>query len=278
MIIFGGATATGKTNAGVMLAKIGNGEIISADSMQIYKHMDVGTAKVKKEDMSGIKHYMIDIVEPGDTFSVAEYQKKAMDIISDIESRKKIPIIVGGTGLYINSLIYPLRFGNTEGDKGLRDSLKNEYQRYGREYLYKKLQRIDPDAAQNIHMNNIKRVIRAIEVKLLSGKSICDTEDLCREKRYYKMYAYDMDRTALYQRINTRVDVMFKNGLVEEVEKLIFEHKVSFDAQSMHAIGYKEFKLYYNGKINMDELIELIKKHSRNYAKRQYTWFKSYND
>lgn len=278
MIIFGGATATGKTKAGVMLAKIANGEIISADSMQVYKHMDIGTAKVKKEDMDGIKHYMIDIIEPTDSFSVAEYQKMAMEIINDIEARGKTPIVVGGTGLYINSLIYPLRFGETQGDKGLRDSLKNELQSYGKEYLYKKLQRIDPQAAENIHMNNIKRVIRAIEVKLLSGKSICDTEDLCREKKYYKMYAYTMDRAALYERINTRVDVMFKNGLVDEVERLIFEYKVTFNAQSMQAIGYKEFKHYYSGKIDMDELIELIKKHSRNYAKRQYTWFKSYND
>lgn len=275
MLIIGGATATGKTKLAVMLASLADGEIISADSMQIYKHMDIGTAKVTAEEMQNVAHHMIDIIEPTEEYSVAEYQKQALEKIKDIEQRGKTPIIVGGTGLYINSLIYPLQFGSSFKDEALRKTLANEAEEYGNDYIYNKLLEIDPISASKIHKNNIKRVIRAIEVKTLSGKSVTQSQDKI-EQVYHKIYAFNVDRSELYQKINKRVDVMFESGLVDEVHTLINNYGVRFYHQSMQAIGYKEFFAYYQNNISLDEVKELIKKNSRNYAKRQYTWFKAY--
>lgn len=277
MIIIGGATATGKTGAGIILAKMANGEIISADSMQIYKHMNIGTAKVTAEEKEGIVHHMLDIVEPSEEFSVAEYQKLALEVIADIKSRGKLPIIVGGTGLYINSLIYPLKFGSAIKDENLRETLYKDAEIYGNDFLFQKLIDVDPIAAKIIHKNNVKRVIRAIEVKLLSGQSVACEKDKNQLLTYHKMYAFSTERTELYQKINNRVDILFARGLEEEVNKLVYDYKVNFDMQSMQAIGYKEFKNYFDKSISKEDLLELIKKHSRNYAKRQYTWFRAYN-
>ena len=278
MIIIGGATATGKSDLAIKLAKEINGEIISADSIQIYKYMDIGTAKLNKQEMNGIQHYMIDIVEPFQEYSVAEYQCNALNIICDIEKRGKIPIIVGGTGLYINSLIYPLNFANINKDNELRKSLENEFSLYGKDFLYQKLCDIDNNAAKTIHKNNTKRIIRAIEIKIKTGKSINDSFDKKEKRCFYQMYAIDFDRKELYQRINDRVELKMKNGHIDKVNDLLKNHNTNFDCQSMQAIGYKEFKDYFLGNIGKEKLVELIKQHSRNYAKRQYTWFKAYDD
>lgn len=277
MLIVGGATATGKSKLAVMLAKTLNGEIISADSMQIYKHMNIGTAKVTEQEMQGIVHHMINIAEPTEQFSVAEYQIQAKELINQITAKGKIPIIAGGTGLYINSLIYKLQFGKSYKDEILRKDLMEQANLYGNDFVYTKLQKIDPIASTKIHKNNLKRVIRAIEIKTLSGKSITDSDDK-RQNVFHRIYAFKAERTDLYKKINNRVDIMFENGLTQEIEKLLDEHKVTFNMQSMQAIGYKEFKDFYNGEITLNQVKELIKKNSRNYAKRQYTWFKAYEN
>ncbi len=268
-IVIGGATASGKTSLSVEVAKKLNGEIISADSMQIYRKMDIGTAKVTAEEMDGIPHHLIDIVDPQDTFSVAEYASLAKKTIDDIRSRGKVPIVCGGTGLYINSLIYD--YNMSEYEPALRRELMQELEQKGIDYMYDKLLSLDKNGSK-IHKNNKKRVIRALEVYYTEGKSILDKNDkeTCVP---HLMYAIDMDREVLYDRINKRVDIMFDNGLMEEVERLL-DSGIAFDMQSMQAIGYKEFYGYKKGEYNKNTLIELIKQHSRNYAKRQNTWFK----
>ena len=272
MIFIGGATASGKTSISIELAKRLNGEIISADSMQVYKYMNVGTAKATKEEQCGIVHHMIDIVDPHDSYSVAEYQEQARRIIVDVKQRNKVPIIVGGTGLYVNSLLYD--YHPSARDEGLREQLKQELNQYGIDYMYTKLLELDPKSAENIHKNNVKRVLRALEVIILTGESMADKRD--KEKPYpHLMYAVNMERETLYERINKRVDMMFDNGLKEEVNYLVNDLGVNFDCQSMQAIGYKEFRDYMAGEIEENTLKELIKQHSRNYAKRQQTWFKS---
>ncbi len=277
MLIIGGATATGKSHAAIMLAKLSGGEIVSADSMQIYKHMNIGTAKITVAETQGVPHHMIDIVEPTQEYSVAEYQKAALEIIKDIESRGKIPIVVGGTGLYINALIYPLRFGGVKKDEGLRNELKEQGERFGYDFLYDKLCSIDAESAKKIHKNNVKRVIRALEIKLQSGESLAENADKDK-KSYYKMYAFDFGRADLYEKINKRVDIMMKQGLVEEVQNLILDYGLTFEHQSMQAIGYKEFKDYFDGNITHAVLEEIIKRNTRKYAKRQFTWFRAYSD
>lgn len=271
MIVIGGATATGKTTLGIEVAKKLRGEIISADSMQIYKHMNVGTAKPTEEEMCGIPHHMIDIVEPNEPFSVAEFKIKAEKIIEEIKERGNTPIVVGGTGLYINSLIY--NYSPAETNEGLRKELREECEKYGPERMYNKLSIIDEKAAKAIHPNNVKRVLRALEVMLLTGKSIADKND--KEFTVPNLtYICDCDRSVLYDRINERVDVMFDKGLPEEVDDLLKRQLVSFSDQSMQAIGYKEFKSLYNGEKQLDEVKSDIKQHTRNYAKRQISWFR----
>lgn len=275
MLIIGGPTASGKSKLAIMLAKIADGEIVSADSMQIYKHMDIGTAKVTEAEKQNIPHYMIDFIEPYQEYSVAQYREDALKIIEDINSRGKLPIIEGGTGLYINALIYPLSFGKTYKDEALRKDLKEKAIKYGNDYVHDKLKSVDENAARVIHKNNLKRVIRAIEIKLLSGKSILDAKDEAQAS-FYRMYAVDYERRALYAKINARVEKMFESGLVEEVDSLINKHGLNFEMQSMQAIGYKEFKKFYEKELTLEQTKELIKKNTRNYAKRQLTWFKRY--
>ncbi len=272
MLIIGGATATGKSGIALQVAKEINGEIISADSMQIYKYMDIGTAKITMEERQGIVHHLIDIVEPEENFSVAQFCSIAREKIIDIKSRNKVPIIAGGTGLYINTLIYEYKLSNQ--DLELRDSLKKELETVGKEEMYKKLSAVDPVSASKIHQNNVKRVLRALEVYLSSGQSLGEKDDK-KETIPHMMYALSLDRDKLYQKINDRVDKMFQTGLVEELEYLVNEKKLNFDMQSMQAIGYKEFKNYFTDIESMEEIKNNIKQHTRNYAKRQITWLKS---
>lgn len=269
-IVIGGATASGKSGLAIEVAKRTDGEIIGADSMQIYKKMDVGTAKVTEEETQGVVHHLIDVVEPNETFSVAQYEKLAKTAIKDIENRGKTPIVCGGTGLYINSLIYDYQM--SAYDPKLRENLMQELDEKGLDYMYEKLLKLDP-LAENIHKNNVKRVIRALEVYLTEGKSVLDKNDKASTVPDL-MYAVDMPREVLYERINLRVDKMFADGLEDEVNSLIENEKLTFDMQSMQAIGYKEFNGYLNGEYDKNTLTELIKQHSRNYAKRQITWFK----
>lgn len=269
MIIIGGTTASGKSELAIKTAKLLDGEIISADSMQIYKRMDIGTAKLTLDQRQGVPHHLIDIVEPESKFTVAEFKTAAENIICKLKKRKTAPIITGGTGLYINSLIYD--YSLSEQDLNLRNELINEADKYGKEYMYNKLLKIDNQAAEKIHSNNLKRVIRAIEVKLLSGHSILEKNDKQTTAKHL-MYAIDYDRQCLYERINKRVDIMMNEGLVFEIESLI-ESGINFECQSMQAIGYKEFKDYFDKKIDLKTTVELIKQHTRNYAKRQITWF-----
>ncbi len=273
MIVIGGATATGKTALAVEVAKQVNGEIIGADSMQIYKKMNVGTAKPTEREKCGIMHYMIDIVEPNEPYSVAEYKKQATGIIERIRQKGKVPIIVGGTGLYINALIFD--YTPFARNDELRNELKAEYETCGAEYMHKKLCSIDPKAGEIIHFNNVKRVLRALEVKLLTGESVTDK---CDKEAAVPALVYALGgvepREKLYSRINERVEKMFENGLEKEINDLLAEKAVDFSCQSMQAIGYKEFKDYFDGTATIEEVKEKIKQHTRNYAKRQITWFK----
>ncbi|MDE7192040.1 MAG: tRNA (adenosine(37)-N6)-dimethylallyltransferase MiaA [Clostridia bacterium] len=276
LILIVGATASGKSQVGVELAKKFNGEIISCDSMQIYEDMDIGTAKVTYEEMQGIPHHLIDVVNPTAEFSVGEYATMADKAISDIISRGKNPIVVGGTGLYVDGILYPMTFG---GDKNIeiRNELERQLASYGKEYMHSMLAEIDPIDAQKIHPNNTKRVLRALEIYKTTGVCKSDLQEKTRDLKYeICMIALDVDRKVLYERIDARVDQMFKMGLLDEVKQLL-SRGVGFENQSMQAIGYKEFKEYFNGSKTLEETKEIIKQNSRNYAKRQLTWFRKYD-
>lgn len=269
-IVIGGATASGKSGLAVSVAGKLKGEIISADSMQIYRHMDIGTAKITADEACGIKHHMIDIVEPDENFSVAQYSEQANAIIDELAAKKVPCVVCGGTGLYINALIY--EYGMSSYDPALRQELMAELDEYGIDYMYEKLLKNDPKAVA-IHKNNRKRVIRALEVLLSEGRSILDKDDK-KTIRPSLTYAIDVEREILYNKINKRVDLMFAQGLTGEVDELINKYRLDFSMQSMQAIGYKEFADYYHNEKDLDEVKELIKQHTRNYAKRQNTWFK----
>ena len=275
IIIISGPTASGKTALAVSLAKKLNTEVISCDSMQIYKNMNIGTAKVTIEEMDGVKHHMIDIVNPDMPYSVSDYSEKAIQIISDLHSKNKIPIICGGTGLYIDSLLYPLSFVVNKDDN-IREALYKELDEYGPEHMHALLEEIDPKEAEKVHYNNTKRVIRALEIFKITGKTKSELDERERPLRYDTMLiALNPERELLYSRINDRVDKMFNNGLLNEVKSLV-NNGINFDMQSMQAIGYKEFKPYFNDECSLDEVKENIKTGSRNYAKRQITWLKRY--
>lgn len=276
VIVIAGPTASGKTNLSIELAKRLNGEIISADSMQIYKYMDIGTAKPTVAEMQGIKHYLIDEVLPSEEFNVVKFKELAEKYIEDIIAKGKLPIIVGGTGLYISSLIDNINFSESECDWELRESLKKEAEEYGAQYLHDKLKQVDEEAANNIHPNNIKRVIRALEVYYQTEKPISYHNEMSKvvpSKYDFVLIGLTMDRHLLYDRINKRVDIMLENGLVEEVKKLV---KLGFadSITSMQGIGYKEILAYLNGENSLEEAVEIIKRDSRRYAKRQLTWFR----
>lgn len=276
LLILAGPTAVGKTDISISLAKKLKGEIISADSMQIYKYMDIGSAKVTKEEMNGVPHYLIDFLMPEESFNVSQYKALAEERIMDIKKRGNLPMIVGGTGLYINSLICSYDFTDAKTDEEYRDYLTKLALDNGKDYVHELLKDIDLESYNRLYPNDLKRVIRALEVYKLTGKTISEynlkkEEYICPYNLSY--YVLTMDRDKLYERINKRVDLMIEAGLIDEVKKLK-ELGYTADMQSMKGIGYKELLFYLNGDITLNEAIDMIKQGSRNYAKRQLTWFR----
>ena len=276
VIVIAGPTASGKTGLSVEVAKQLHTEIVSADSMQIYQGMDVGTAKVTAQEMCGIPHHMLDIVSPMENYNVSRYVEDAKPIVDEILSRGKIPVIAGGTGLYINSLVYGYDLAPIPSDDAVREEITQLYEEKGGEFLLEELRRIDPKTAERLHPNNARRLIRALEVYRISGTTISDQEERTKNapKPYdVKFFVLDTDRDKLYERINRRVDLMLENGLVEEVKTLL-EQGIPKTNTSMQAIGYKEIVEYLDGYLTLDEAVEKLKMESRRYAKRQLTWFR----
>lgn len=274
-IVIVGPTGVGKTRLSIFLAKRLNSEIISADSMQIYKYMDIGTAKVKPKYQKEIKHHLIDIVEPNENFNVEQFQSLCIDKIEEISAKNKIPIIVGGTGLYINSITHKLEFNTVKSDEKLRYELENIAESQGNQKLHKMLEDIDPESASKIHKNNVRRVIRAIEVYKLTGHKFSEINDkFDHYNNDYDFYIIGLndDREILYKRINQRVDEMIDEGFMAEC-KYIYE-LTDENSQSIQAIGYREAFMYLNNEISFKDMVSLMKKNSRKYAKRQLTWFR----
>lgn len=276
VIVVIGPTSVGKTKMGVALAKKLNGEVISGDSMQVYRQMDIGTAKVTIEEMEGVTHHCIDILDPKDQYSVHDFQQTVRKQITEITNRGHVPIIVGGTGLYIKAALYDYTFSEMENN---HDEINKKYRDYTNEQLYNHLKQIDEESAKILHFNNRRRVLRAIEIYEQTGQKksemINEQEHICLYDAYF--VGLTLPRELLYERINLRVDLMMKNGLQGEMESLI-KQGLTRENQSMKAIGYKEWFDYFEGKCDLNEVSENIKKHSRQYAKRQYTWFKNQFD
>lgn len=280
LIVVAGPTASGKTSLAIDIAKALNGEIVSADSMQIYKYMDIGTAKATAEERAQCPHHLLDIVEPDCDFSVADYAKLAHETIADITARGKLPVMCGGTGLYIDSVVNDVEFGEFENDQNLREELREIAEKEGTQKLIDMLAEFDPISAKRLHPNNLKRVIRAIEFYKVSGVPISEHQEKTKQKesRYDALlFMIDHDREVLYDRINRRVDIMVNDGLIDEVRGLL---KKGYDEKlnSMQGIGYKELISYFKGDITLDEAVETIKQNSRRYAKRQLTWFRRNGD
>lgn len=276
VIVVIGPTSVGKTKMGVALAKKLNGEVISGDSMQVYRQMDIGTAKVTIEEMEGVIHHCIDILDPKDQYSVHDFQQTVRKQITEITNRGHVPIIVGGTGLYIKATLYDYTFSEMENN---HDEINKKYKDYTNEQLYAHLKQIDEESAKILHFNNRRRILRAIEIYEQTGQKksemINEQEHICLYDAYF--VGLTLPRELLYERINLRVDLMMKNGLQGEMESLI-KQGLTRENQSMKAIGYKEWFDYFEGKCDLNEVSENIKKHSRQYAKRQYTWFKNQFD
>ncbi|MCH4340280.1 tRNA (adenosine(37)-N6)-dimethylallyltransferase MiaA [Staphylococcus haemolyticus] len=278
LVVIVGPTASGKTELSIELAKQINGEIISGDSMQVYKQMDIGTAKVTNEEMDGIPHYMIDILNPDDSFSVYDFKLRAQALIEDITSRGKIPIIAGGTGLYIQSLIYDYPFDDETVSKEVEQKTQLQLQKLEpltNQEVHDYLATFDPQSAKDIHPNNRKRVLRAIEYYLNTKKLISSRKKVQQFTENYDtlLIGIEMSRKTLYSRINKRIDIMLGHGLFNEVKNLVEQGYES--TQSMQAIGYKELVPVVNGELSIDQAVETLKQHSRQYAKRQLTWFKN---
>lgn len=276
VLVVVGPTASGKTALGVALAQKLNGEIISADSMQIYKYMNIGTAKVTPEEMQGIPHHLVDCVLPDEEFSVARFKTAALDAIETILAKGKLPIIIGGTGLYINSLTLPWDFQKKDSDEEIRWRLTAEAEILGKEALYERLKSVDPVTAEIVHPNNLNRVIRALEIYELTGKpkSYFDEETKKKDVPYdYVMLGLDWEREILYDRINRRVDLMIEDGLVDEA-KMLVERGYDWNLTALKAIGYKELKPYLEEESSLSEAVTILKRDSRHYAKRQMTWFR----
>lgn len=276
LLIITGPTGIGKTSLSIEIAKRVNGEIISADSMQIYKYMNIGTAKIKDEEMNAIPHHLIDFLELDEDFSVSDFRERAKVIITKLNTEDKIPMVVGGTGLYINSLVYDLNFTRVASDEAIRSRLEGIKEEFGNEYLLNILREIDPKSAEKINVNDTKRVIRSIEIYEITGKPMSQHNNNFRklnEDYDLVIIGLNMDRKELYNRINQRVDIMIEEGLIDEVKSLLSS---GYDKNlvSMQAIGYKEIIMYLENEITLDRAIELIKQGSRNYAKRQLTWFR----
>ena len=280
LIILAGPTASGKTSVSIDLAKRLGGEIISADSMQVYKYMDVGTAKISVEEMQGVKHHLIDVLDPKEDFNIVKFQNMVKCSIEEIVKNGHIPILVGGTGFYIQSVIYDIDFNNEDDNSSVRKKLEEEYDAFGADFMHEKLKKIDIVSAQNIHKNNKKRIIRAIEYFLINNEPISSHNEVQREKKSpydYRFFVLNPPRDILYERINKRVDIMLENGLVDEVKKLR-EMGLSTANISMQGIGYKEIIEYLDGEVSLETAIENIKQNTRHMAKRQVTWFKREKD
>ena len=270
VVVIVGPTAVGKTKTGIELAKAFDGEIVSGDSVQVYRGMDIGSAKVTKEEAEGIPHHLIDICDPDDAMSVAMFQTLARAAIDDIYTRGKLPIIVGGTGLYIRSILYDYEFVEQPVDEALRAELERFAEVEGREALHQRLVQLDPERAATIHPNNVRRVVRALEVAMQGDTQ---TTDSAPSEHYdFRLFVLHADREILYDRINQRVDAMMEAGLVEEVERLLAQGYR--DTQAMRAIGYKEMIPFIDGKMSKEKAIDLLKQHTRQFAKRQLTWFR----
>ena len=276
ILILTGPTAVGKTETSIQLAKACNGEIISADSMQVYKHMDIGTAKIKKEEMQGVPHYMVDEFEPDEEFNVFVFQKKVKEYIDDIHSRGKVPILVGGTGFYIQAVLYDIAFTEDQSEDGYRHELEELAKRKGAHVLHQMLKEVDTESAEAIHENNIKRVIRALEYYHFTGEKFSKHNAEQRERTSPYSFLYivlTMDRKTLYERIDLRVDLMMENGLVEEVKNLL-DKGYDRNLVSMQGLGYKEIVAALQGECTMEDAIYCLKRDTRHFAKRQMTWFR----
>ena len=280
LIILTGPTAVGKTAASIGLAKAVEGEIISADSMQVYRGMDIGSAKISRKEMDGVRHYLVDVLEPEEEFNVVKFQRLARQAAEEIYSRNKIPIVVGGTGFYIQALLYDIDFTENDGDISLRQELERTAEEKGPEYLHQLLQEVDPQAARDLHPNNIKRVIRALEFYRQTGQKISEHNRKERAKESPYRYAYFVltdDRARLYDRIDRRVDAMMEAGLLEEVRSLR-DRGVKRTCTSMQGLGYKELYACLEGECSLDEAVRIIKRDTRHFAKRQLTWFRRERD
>lgn len=280
LIILTGPTAVGKSALSIELAKRIDGEIISADSMQVYRHMDIGSAKIMPEQMGGIPHHLIDILEPTEEFNVVTFQKKAQEAMHEIYDRGRIPIVVGGTGFYIQALLYDIDFTDNDEDTAFRAELEEIVKKQGSEVLYRRLKEVDPESCEIIHPNNVKRVIRAIEFYEKTGMKISAHNQTQRQNSSPYNFAYfvlNEDRTKLYRKIEQRVDVMMEQGLVEEVARLAAAG-CTRDMVSMQGLGYKEILDYLDGHITLEEAVYLIKRDTRHFAKRQLTWFRRERD
>lgn len=276
LIVVAGPTASGKTGLAIDIANYVGGEIVSADSMQIYKYMNIGSAKPTQKERAKAVHHMIDFLEPDAEFSVADYTEMAHKVIADIYERKKIPIMAGGTGLYINSVVNDVTFGDMDTDYELRESLRKTAEEKGSEYLLHMLSEFDEVSAKRLHPNNLRRIIRAIEFYKITGKPISEHQEETKktQSRYNPlMLCVNWDREELYDRINRRVDMMMDEGLLDEVKRLM-DMGYTKDLNSMQGIGYKEVMDYFDGKASLEETVEIIKQSSRRYAKRQLTWFR----
>ena len=275
ILAIAGPTASGKTALSIEMAKWYNGEIVSCDSMQIYKFMNIGTAKPTREEMGGIPHYMIDEISPDESFSVVQYVERARGYIDDILSRGKLPVLVGGTGLYLDSVINNTKFSDGESDEEYRNELYALAEKEGNGAVHKLLQKIDKESAEKIHENNLRRVIRALEIYKTTGKTMTQVNlESVQEPLYDSLIiGLDVERQMLYERINRRVDIMISDGLLDEVRE-IMKMGIRKDTTAMQAIGYKELVSYFEGHCILDEAIEKIKQESRRYAKRQMTWLR----
>ena len=276
LIVVAGPTASGKTGLAIDIANYVGGEIVSADSMQIYKYMNIGSAKPTHKERAQAVHHMIDFLEPDAEFSVADYTEMAHKVIADIYERGKIPIMAGGTGLYINSVVNDVTFGEMDTDYELRESLRKTAEEKGSEYLLHMLSEFDEVSAKRLHPNNLRRIIRAIEFYKITGKPISEHQEETKktQSRYNPlMLCVNWDREELYDRINRRVDMMMDEGLLDEVKRLM-DMGYTKDLNSMQGIGYKEVMDYFDGKASLEETVEIIKQSSRRYAKRQLTWFR----
>lgn len=276
LLILTGPTAVGKTALSIEVAKRLHGAIISADSIQVYRHMDIGSAKITGEEMQGIRHYLIDELDPDEEFNIYVFQQKAKQYVKEIAARGQLPMIAGGTGFYIQSLLYDIEFATEENDMAYRQELESIAREKGAHILHEMLRKVDPESAEAIHENNVKRVIRALEYYRQTGQKISVHNEAQREKHsnyHFRYYVLNMERALLYERINKRVDRMMEEGLLDEVKKLK-GMGYARSLVSMQGIGYKEIYAHLEGELSLADAVELIKKETRHFAKRQLTWFR----